>query len=116
LKVQTITNAPLSTEAPKSALEQPTGCNLASEYDWNVSIAIAICKAESGGRSDALGYNTNDTSDGGLMQINSIHTDLISLQDRFDPIKNMAAAYQIYQGSGWRAWSAFLNGKYKEFI
>lgn len=72
--------------------------------------------AESRGNTNAYGVNTNGTSDGGLMQINSIHTDLISLQDRFDPVKNMRAAYQIYQGSGWKAWSTFNNGSYAKYL
>ena len=72
--------------------------------------------AESHGNTHAYGINTNGTSDGGLMQINSIHTDLITLKDRFDPTKNVAAAYQIYKGSTWKAWSTYNNGKYLKFI
>lgn len=116
LKPQTITNAPVISKTPPSAPKQATDCSLVNTYSWNTKIAYAICMAESRGRSDAYGVNTNGTSDGGLMQINSIHTDLISLQDRFDPIKNVEAAYQIYQGSGWRAWSTFNNLRYKEFL
>lgn len=73
--------------------------------------------AESHGNPLAYnGHNSNGTNDAGLMQINSIHADLINLQDRFDPIKNMAAAYQIYQHAGWSAWSTFNNCKYMQYL
>jgi soluble lytic murein transglycosylase-like protein len=75
--------------------------------------------AESGGNPLAHNKaNSNGTDDKGLMQINSIHVDsgLISDGDRFDPQKNMAAAYAIYKGSGYRAWSSFNNGSYLNWL
>lgn len=72
--------------------------------------------AESGGNPQAYGVNTNGTSDGGLMQINSIHTDLISLKDRFDPTLNVRAAYQIYRGRGFKAWSSYNSGAYLKYL
>jgi hypothetical protein len=92
-------------------------CTLVKTYNWDTKIAYAICMAESHGNPQAYnGNNSNGTNDAGLMQINSIHTDLISLQDRFDPIKNMATAYKIYQHAGWTAWSTYNNLSYQRYI
>lgn len=75
----------------------------------------AICMAESGGNPKAFNpSNSNGSNDAGLMQINSIHVNsgLIGDQERFDPQKNLDAAYAIYKGSGYKAWSAYNNGAY----
>ena len=87
----------MAQSAPKQ------GCDLVYNYDWDTAIAKSICLAESGGNYEAYGENDNGTNDAGLMQINSIHSDLISLDDRFNPELNMEAAYKIYLGSGWKA-------------
>jgi hypothetical protein len=114
VKVQTVNNVP---EQIKPIVAPPVSlCDLADSYNWNAQIARAVCMAESHGRANAYRVNTNGTNDAGIMQINSIHADLISSEDRFDPIKNMRAAYQIYQGSGWKAWSSYNSDKYKEFL
>lgn len=113
---QVATIAPLG----QTAVTEPLiGCQLVNNYDWDVKVALAICKAESGNNPSAYnGSNSNGSNDAGLMQVNSIHVDsgLISSEDRFNPEKNMAAAYAIYKGSGFRAWSAFNNGSYLKYL
>lgn len=73
-------------------------------------------KAESGCNpsADNTGLNYDGSNDKGLMQINSIHvaSGLIGDAERLDPVKNIRAAYSIYLGSGWSAWSAYNNGAY----
>lgn len=101
---------------PLQPLKQTGNCSLVNNYSWDIHIAYAICMAESHGNPNAYNINQNGTSDGGLMQINSIHTDLISLQDRFDPVKNVAVAYKIYLGSGFKAWSTYNNGAYLKYL
>ena len=96
-----------------------SGCEIASLYDWDYRVAYAVCMAESGGNSRAYnGSNSNGTNDAGLMQINSIHVDsgLIGDKERFDPQFNMAAAYAIYKGSGFRAWAAYNNQSYTRYL
>jgi hypothetical protein len=72
------------------------------------AMAAAVAMAESGGRSDAVGHNTNGTIDNGLWQINSIH----GSQSTLDPLANARAAVSISQnGSTWRPWcTAWSNG------
>ena len=109
----------ISSKAPQTALETVVGCNIASKYDWNVQIAIAICKAESGGNPLAENHsNYNGSNDKGLFQINSIHvtSGLIGDTARLDPIQNADAAYKIYKGSGFNAWSAYTNGAYRKHL
>jgi lysozyme-like protein len=75
--------------------------------------------AESHGNPMAFNpSNFNGSNDVGLMQINSIHviSGLIGDQDRFNPQENMRAAYAIYNGSGFTAWSAYNSGKYLEYL
>lgn len=75
--------------------------------------------AESGGNPNAYNSsNYNGTNDAGLMQINSIHvtSGLIGDKDRFNPELNIKAAYAIYLGSGFGAWSAFNNKSYERYL
>lgn len=75
--------------------------------------------AESGGNPNAYnGSNYNGSNDAGLFQINSCHviSGLIGDQDRFNPELNVEAAYKIYKGSGWKAWSVYNNGRYLKFL
>lgn len=92
---------------------------LARYFGDDIRIAKAVMQAESScvSTTDNSGLNTDGTNDVGLMQINSVHCPhLIRCEDRTDPEKNLKAARQIYEGSGWSAWSAFNNGKYLQFI
>jgi soluble lytic murein transglycosylase-like protein len=113
----------LTPEVSQKSLEtvvvHKSDCSLVNGYDWDTKIAFAICKAESGGNEKAYNpSNSNGSNDAGLLQINSIHvaSGLISDQDRFDGAKNVSAAYQIYKGSGFRAWSAYNNLSYQKWL
>lgn len=101
---------------PIKPLVQKSDCTLVNNYTWDTKTAYAICMAESHGNTNAYNMNANSTTDGGLMQINSIHADIISLQDRYNPVKNVAAAYQIYLGSGFKAWSTYNSGAYLRYM
>ncbi len=92
--------------------------SLVQKYDWNVDIALAVMQAESSCISDRdnTGLNYDGSNDKGLMQINSIHSNIISDLDRLDPVENIRAAYEVYRGSGWKAWSAYNNGSYLKFL
>jgi hypothetical protein len=89
---------------------------LVAKYDWNVDIAMAVMKAESGCNSKNFNYNTDGTNDAGLFQNNSIHD---ATDRRYDPEYNVALAYRIYKDrrswdiSGWRAWTSCWDGKVK---
>lgn len=82
-----------------------------------IPTAVAIAMAESSGRADATHSNTNGSIDRGLMQINSIHSQLLSQYNWKDPLQNMQMAYQIWKdaGNSWTPWSTFNNGAYQQF-
>jgi cell wall-associated NlpC family hydrolase len=77
---------------------------------------VAICRAESGYRVDAIGGpNSNGTYDYGLFQINSVHGyDTRKLTS--DATFNTQAAKRIYDGQGLRAWSVYTSGKYQQYM
>lgn len=93
---------------------------LVAKYHWDVRTALAVMQAESGcnPNADNSGLNSDGTNDKGLMQINSIHvtSGLISDTARFDPEANVKAAYAIYRGSGWSAWSSYNAGKHIKYL
>ncbi|MEW1951056.1 transglycosylase SLT domain-containing protein [Pseudarthrobacter sp902506025] len=88
------------------------------QYDWDFDTALAVCQAESQGRAEAFNPSNYDGSnDKGLFQINSVHVGrFIGDEERFNPTANVTAAYKIYLGSGWSAWSAYNNETYKKYL
>jgi len=77
--------------------------------------ALAIAKAESGLKEDAININTNDTIDIGIFQINSVHfkKDECQLKDIVIAEKNVDCAYMIFEAQGWTPWVAYQNGAFK---
>ncbi len=77
--------------------------------------AIAVAKAESSWNAAAVNRaNRNGSIDYGLFQINSIHNP--TEQEKTDGPANARRAYQIWRASGWRAWSAYNSGSYKQYL
>jgi hypothetical protein len=77
-------------------------------------MAIAIAKAESGLRAEAVNENSNGTRDAGLFQVNDIHGH--SIEERLDLENNVKIARAIYEKSGWYPWVAYTTGEYKKFM
>jgi murein DD-endopeptidase MepM/ murein hydrolase activator NlpD len=77
----------------------------------NLVIAVAVSRAENGSSvPDRISPpNTNGTYDHGLWQINSVHKDLFSKYNWKDPQQNAIMAYEIFKGSGWKAWSTYTT-------
>jgi hypothetical protein len=80
----------------------------------NYKLAIAIFKAESGLREDAININTNNTIDIGVAQINSIHfkKEGCSLKEVSNYKGNIDCAYKLFQASGFGPWVAFNNSSF----
>ena len=74
-----------------------------------VDNALRIMAAESGGvpTRDNRGLNRDGSVGYGLMQINSIHADMVNgdLESLRNPDVNVRVAASIYGGRGWCAWS-----------
>ena len=80
-------------------------------------IAIAIALAESGGSVGAINTaNSNGTTDRGLWQINSVHSQYNATK-LFDPAYNARAAWEISSGgTNWFPWTTYTNGRYQKFL
>ncbi|MFA5937472.1 MAG: hypothetical protein WC822_06380 [Candidatus Paceibacterota bacterium] len=81
---------------------------LVSQYGWNVNVAMAVMKAESGCNTQA--HNTTDNhgvcmGSFGLFQI-SCHSGAV-----YDPAQNIAIAWQKYSSRGWQPWGVCTSGK-----
>lgn len=76
-------------------------------------IAQAVCQAESGGSSGAIGDNGDSI---GLWQINLPSHPQYTQQQLLDPSANAIAALGIWQSSGWGPWSTFNSGAYRQYL
>lgn len=117
--------APSTTEPKQSKPKQAAkGCeqfrSTVEQYDWDVEVALAVMRAESGCDPEAFNgdRNPDGSNDAGLFQINSVHVfeGKIGWWDRFSIDKNVRVAYMIYKEAGWSAWSAYNNGSYRKFM
>lgn len=86
-----------------------------------INTAIGVAMAESGGRTEA--HNSKPPDDSyGLWQINMYgplgptrrkQFGITKNEQLFDPSTNAKAAYMVWKGSGWNAWTTYTSGKYK---
>ena len=106
--------------APQAVATTPTDCTAVNGYEWDVKTAYAICMAESGGNhlANNEGTNTDGTVDRGLMQVNSIHADMVGgdLDKLYDPKTNLDVAYSLYKAKGFQPWSTYNNLRYVAFL
>jgi hypothetical protein len=89
-------------------------------------IMAAIAMAESSGRASAHNPNASTGDDSyGLWQINMLGgmgperrraLRLASNKDLFDPVTNARAAKHIFDQQGFKAWSVYRSGAYKEYL
>lgn len=85
------------------------------KHSWTVAVAIAL--AESSGNPTATNHNTNGSTDYGLFQINSVHSDLLSKHNWQDPTDNARMALAISShGNNWLPWTTFSNGRYRMYL
>jgi hypothetical protein len=80
------------------------------------NIMAAIAMAESGGRANATNSNTNGSTDRGLWQINSVHSQFDAQRLLTDPLYNAQAAVAIEKSQGLGAWTTYTSGAYKSFL
>ena len=81
-----------------------------------VPLIVAIVRAESGGRPDAMNSNKNGSRDWGLFQINDVNWQGQPAATRLDPAANTAKAFEVYKRQGLGAWVAYKNGKHLPFL
>lgn len=115
-KVYEATHASQDQDLPGVTLTREAVYALAKEAGFpNAKLAAAIALAESGGSTGAV-HRTSREHSVGLWQIN-ISKHPFSVFDMKDPIKNAHAAFKISKGgTDWRPWTAFTNGRYKQYL
>lgn len=92
--------------------------------DDQIPLMLAIAGGESHWRIDAIGDTTitNKTwgVSVGIFQIRTLKTASKGCRDYDQLMNNLDAqascAYQIWQSQGYKAWSAYSNGSYKNFL
>lgn len=127
--VATTDAQPITPPATPDPLpEAPQDCRAVNQLDWDVRMAYAICMAEAKktpeqpygiARWNNAGLNKDGSVDYGLMQINSVHADMVggNLESLYDPATNIKIAYSLsYGGKDWTAWSTYNNGSYREYL
>lgn len=82
--------------------------------DGNTALAVARC--ESGLRYNAIGHNTNGSTDSGIFQLNSVHFRRWGDADILDVDLNIKIAHDIYMEQGFRPWVCYTTGKYKAML
>lgn len=102
VQAQAQQTAPVAVYARGGSCESYRG--LVAQYSWNVNIALAIMRAESGCNPNAV----SPTNDHGLMQLHG--------QAVYDPAANIAIAYAKYAARGWQPWTAYNTGSYLRFL
>jgi hypothetical protein len=111
----TPTNQPVGTILTASQIS--SYAQSAGFRGQSLQIATAIALAESGGRVAAVNHDSDGSTDRGLWQINSIHSEYNANRLLNDPAYNAQAAYQISSGgSNWYPWTTYVNGAYQRYL
>jgi hypothetical protein len=86
---------------------------ICEKFGPDCNVAIAVAKAESGLRCDAV----SQTNDHGVFQINAVHLPKFNGKSPYDCEANIEVAYQIYKSwGGFRPWTAYTSGRYLKFL
>lgn len=80
--------------------------------------AVAVALAESSGNPQATNRNSNGSTDYGLWQINSIHSQILASGQWSDPSSNARMAHQVFTdaGSKWTPWSAYKSQRHRIYM
>ena len=104
-----VTYAPYANASEFPVVEKPlTERDLIVNYiherfGVNANDALQVFKCESGLRPNAIGYNTNGSTDWGVAQINSVHG--VDGHYLLDWHTNIDIAYKIFSDQSWQPWS-----------
>lgn len=82
-----------------------------------LNIAVAIARAESGYNATITHLNSDGTTDYGLWQINSVHSQYSPTLLLSSPLYNAQAAYAISGGGvNFTDWTTYKSGEYKQYL
>jgi hypothetical protein len=82
-------------------------------------VALAVQRAENPrGVCEIYHYNSDGTLDWGYFQINTVHLKRagVNLRGLLDCKANIDFAYQLYTERGFKPWTTFNSGAYRQFL
>jgi hypothetical protein len=82
-------------------------------------VALAVQRAENPrGVCEIYHYNSDGTLDWGYFQINTVHLKRagVNLRNLLDCKANIDFAYQLYTERGFKPWTTFNSGAYRQFL
>jgi hypothetical protein len=85
-------------------------------FGKDAKVAIAVAKAESGLRADALGDTNTKYPSAGIFQIRLLPERQITKEQMFSAEHNIEYAKMLFDKSGWKPWSAYNNGAYLKHL
>lgn len=111
-----VVEQPVAPVEPEKPVQSTCEAEIA-KYGWNVSVAMAVSRAESGLRADARGdthltYYRDGIRYGdswGCFQVRYLPGRPTPTQ-LTDPIQNVSYAYNLYKANGWKPWSVCNKG------
>lgn len=116
-------------QAQANVTLNPTSCEayrpLVMQYAWDVRVAMAIMRAESGCNPGAHNPEAHRDIYGNVICYGSFGLFQISCHGGqiYDPAQNVAAAWAKYTAkykdgsiAGWRPWGAFNSGAYLRYL
>ena len=84
---------------------------------YGLTVAVAVGRAESGGRADAVGIVGDGSRDRGIWQINDRWHPEVSDACAFDPGCSALAVYRISRGGAdWSSWVTYNSGAYLAYM
>lgn len=84
-------------------------------FGEDADIALAVARAESGLRCDAVGDRHLSPSSYGVFQIRAF-ANRPGIEELTDCEANIRYAKFMFDRQGWHPWSAYTSGAYKSFI
>ena len=102
------------------------GCDrfqpLLEKYNWDVRVMKAIMQAESSCNENATGDTSLTFTQNGRTYGYSVSLFQVRILpgrercDSHDPTTNIACAYHVWRGQGYKAWSVYTSGKYLKYL
>lgn len=103
-----------------SDVQAAKALNEAGFTGLNLVIAVAVAKAESGPaiNPNAIFHEHDGSNSYGMMQINSVHPDVLKMGDWKDPVTNAKMAFRIWTESrdSWVPWGSYTSLRYQLYM
>ena len=111
-----VESAKAESPKPKVVTELTIEQKIEIAFGKDASVALAIAKAESGLRADAVGDTNTKYHSIGLFQIRLLPGRGITEEQMKNPDENIKYAKEMHERQGWKPWSPFNNKSYLKYL